>query len=255
MHPSQRRSRPGFRRGGFTLLEIAVCLGVIGFAIVAVLGVLPTGLNVQRDTRERTVILQDAKYFVETIRRGAVGTNDLSQYVAGLWDVRQLGGAFSVSGVPYATDADIIHALCMPRDTEPDTNHLYTVALVRSLTGPASEKGPNTVGDRIAFQYLLKAEVAPSRSIPPEAMLTTERLDVREDASRGQQLGHLQGNLYELRVTVLWPATPADYSPQFKPENSFRNQISFRTFVGGELNVVTNLAGVREWTFKPRRFL
>ena len=58
------------RRGsaGFTLLEIAVSLAVIGFAIVAVIGVLPTGLNIQRDTRERTVVLQDAAYFLEAIR-------------------------------------------------------------------------------------------------------------------------------------------------------------------------------------------
>ena len=64
------------RRAAFTLLEIAVSLAVIGFAIVAVLGVLPTGLNIQRDTRERTVVLQDASYFIEAIRHGASDVTD-----------------------------------------------------------------------------------------------------------------------------------------------------------------------------------
>ena len=84
---------------GFTLLEIAVALAVIGFAIVAVLGVLPTALNVQRDTRERTVVLQDANYFMEAIRRGARGTNDLASYVEALFRCRTAQGPHQGYGI------------------------------------------------------------------------------------------------------------------------------------------------------------
>ncbi|HLZ53286.1 MAG TPA: prepilin-type N-terminal cleavage/methylation domain-containing protein, partial [Verrucomicrobiae bacterium] len=38
--------------GGFTMVEIAICLAIIGIALVAIIGVLPAGLNVQRDNRE-----------------------------------------------------------------------------------------------------------------------------------------------------------------------------------------------------------
>ena len=43
-------TEPG-RRRGFTMIEIAIALGVIGFALVAIMGILPLGLTVQRDNR------------------------------------------------------------------------------------------------------------------------------------------------------------------------------------------------------------
>jgi len=44
----------------FTMIEIAICLGVIGFALVAIIGILPTGMSVQKDNRQETIINQDA---------------------------------------------------------------------------------------------------------------------------------------------------------------------------------------------------
>ena len=38
--------------GAFTMIEIAICLAIIGIALVAIIGVLPLGMNVQRDNRE-----------------------------------------------------------------------------------------------------------------------------------------------------------------------------------------------------------
>src|ERR1051325_5972829 len=66
---------------GFTMIEIALCLAIIGFALVAIIAVLPTGLNVQRDNREETIINQDAVVWVNSIHNGAQGYNDLTNYV------------------------------------------------------------------------------------------------------------------------------------------------------------------------------
>src|SRR5205823_13848329 len=44
----------------FTMIEIAISLAVIGFALVAIIGILPTGMNVQKENREETIIGQDA---------------------------------------------------------------------------------------------------------------------------------------------------------------------------------------------------
>ena len=41
------------RSAGFTMIEIAVSIAIVGFALVAVIGVLPAGMNTQRDNRER----------------------------------------------------------------------------------------------------------------------------------------------------------------------------------------------------------
>src|SRR5580698_3501258 len=66
---------------GFTMIEIALCLAIIGFALISILLVLPTGMNTQRDTRQETIISQDASELLEAIRGGARGNDDLTNYV------------------------------------------------------------------------------------------------------------------------------------------------------------------------------
>src|ERR1043165_8058335 len=66
---------------GFTMIEIALCLAIIGFALVAIIGILPAGMQVQKDNREDTIINQDATYWMEAIRNGSVGLDDLTNYV------------------------------------------------------------------------------------------------------------------------------------------------------------------------------
>ncbi len=63
------------------MIEIAMCLAIIGFALVAIIGVLPLGMNTQRDNREETIINQDATVLLEAIRNGARGLDDLTNYV------------------------------------------------------------------------------------------------------------------------------------------------------------------------------
>src|SRR5262245_8824495 len=69
-HSAPRRTR----RAGFTL-------GVIAFALVAIIGILPTGLNVQRNNRSETIINQDASFWVDAIKNGARGLDDLVKQV------------------------------------------------------------------------------------------------------------------------------------------------------------------------------
>ena len=57
------------------MVEIAIAIGVIGFALVAVIGILPAGMNVQKDNREDTMISEDAPIFLDAIRNGATVTN------------------------------------------------------------------------------------------------------------------------------------------------------------------------------------
>ena len=71
------------RRGerAFTMVEIALSLAVVAFALVAIIGILPAGLQVQRDNREETIINQEGTYLLEAIRNGAEGMEDLSNRV------------------------------------------------------------------------------------------------------------------------------------------------------------------------------
>ena len=74
--------RPGRAlSGGFTMIEIALCLAIVGFALVSILLVLPSGMNTQSQTRQETIIGQDATELIEAIRNGAFGMDDLTNYV------------------------------------------------------------------------------------------------------------------------------------------------------------------------------
>src|SRR5438552_17970166 len=64
----------------FTMVEIALCLGVIAIALVAIIGVLPTGVRVQRDNREDTIINQEGLFLLEAIRSGSRGLDYLTNY-------------------------------------------------------------------------------------------------------------------------------------------------------------------------------
>ena len=68
----------------FTMIEIAICLAVIGFALAAIIGILPLGLSVQRENREETVINQDGNVFVNAFRNGELGLDDLTNYVTAI---------------------------------------------------------------------------------------------------------------------------------------------------------------------------
>ena len=61
------------RASGFTVAEVVLALAVVAFGLVAVLGVLPIGLNSTRDNRDETIITQDMEYWMNAIRGGPLG--------------------------------------------------------------------------------------------------------------------------------------------------------------------------------------
>jgi len=167
-------------QSAFTMIEIALALGVIGFALVAIIGILPAGLNVQRLAREDTLIAQDGPFLMQAIRNGApaVLTNGEYQVIGG--PSVSVGGATSldfltnyvdqitttfITGnsttvVNYAgafTNGAAILGL-LSRPDFPGTN-VVTTAKMRGFSGGATEQnGSNAV---IAFRYYMDVEVTP----------------------------------------------------------------------------------------------
>ena len=157
---------PQLSRGGFTMIEIAIALGVIGFALVAIMGILPLGLNVQRDNRFETIINQDATYWLEAIRNGAqhssVDQDDLTNYVQqiklylpkinGITEPIYKFNANGLSGGNFSSSSDIISIL-----TNPYTNANQTIgpvlaeADIRAISGSVGEKGSD-----VSFTYRME---------------------------------------------------------------------------------------------------
>jgi len=180
------------------MIEIALCLAIIGFALVSILLVLPSGMNTQRDTREATIISQDASMLLEAIRNGERGLDDLTNNVYAITNYWMQydnqgnvkgsginGYTYTTASINNATDnrlaitngLRIIGLLSTPEfiGINPDDNGLpipslvfggisnHIVAYVRSFSGLAAEKPPqdNQIMREDTFSYRLFCVNAP----------------------------------------------------------------------------------------------
>jgi len=269
-------------RHGFTLIEIALSIAIIGFALVAIIGVLPAGLNVQRDNREETIIVHDANYFLDAIRSGARGLDDLTNYVESITNVvtqydaqtNQVGvvtfaytynGTWINGGAGNPADVltnglHIIGLLSTPKYIYPQPpppgpsgfQSNYVFAYVRALSGPAIEKAPqnNVIVRDLSFRYRLLTEVVPYRNWSTNWVdyqyAQTAGLPAEEIIARSNAwlvARSLQNNLHEVRLLFRWP---------LKAGGGTGNQRQvFRTLIGG---VLTNESGTPRWLMQSTAY-
>jgi hypothetical protein len=115
----------------------------------------------------------------------------------------------------------------------------YVVALVRSMSGAASEKPPQTNSDvlDLGLSYRLISEVSPYQEYDTNW--------TRTDPAFGAYCTNLQANLYNVRLTFRWPL--------FANGSAGNNRQVFRTMVGGQL-VGTKDFTVPDPTSPPTNF-
>ena len=174
------------RNGGqraFTMIEIAISLAIIGFALAAIVGILPIGMNVQKENRQETIVNQDGQVFMDLIRNGARGLDDLTNYVyvisnsisgyttKGAMDVRTFSYRYTTtnsttpSQFPLTNGLRIIGLLSTPTYIPRyDANGNYigyfsnrVSAFVRSMSGLASEKYPAAERRQAKLRFHLSA--------------------------------------------------------------------------------------------------
>jgi type II secretory pathway pseudopilin PulG len=176
---------------GFTMIEIAIAIGVIGFALVAIIGILPAGMEVQKDNREDTLISQDAPYFLDAIRNGAPlmangllpnfnaanypahGLDFLTNYVQSIrFDYISPTLTNTLSFSNFTSGAQIIGLLSNPQNNYNNpffsSNYIDITATVRALSGPATEQqtGANTgVSSAMAFTYQMEVMIIPFNNV------------------------------------------------------------------------------------------
>jgi type II secretory pathway pseudopilin PulG len=238
------------------MVEIAICLAVIGIALISIIGVLPIGMNTQRDNREETIINQDATVFIEAIRGGARGMDDLTNYVYAItnYQVKYPAGTIYTYGYTNVAPSiltngmNIVGLLSTPEFTDLSfnpTNNLFSggysnhvVAYVHSISGPAIEKPPQNndivVGDSFGYRILcVNAPVAVDTNIfnlPSAQQFYTKQL---------------AANLHELRLTFLWPQQP---NGKVGPGRQ-----TFRTMVAGQIVQTNN--GQWLYFYQPQSFV
>jgi hypothetical protein len=231
------------RRCAFTMVEIALSIAVVAFALVAILGVLPTGMTVQKDNRDDNIINQEGRYWLEAIRSGSKGLEDITNYVESITVTNLTDKKAVVFENPkdQLTSVDIMALLSTPKfNQQGDTNRVS--ARVKAITGPAAEKGPLT--NEFSFRYELQVEVTPNYM----GALTN-------DLARLAQAAALSQTLHELRLTLRWPVVQrgngwfvgnnrktfrARVAGKYQAETNATTQVAnrFRNTLGNSLSVI-----------------
>jgi len=201
------------RVAAFTMVEIALSLAVIAFALVAIIGVLPTGLRAQKDNREDTILNQDGLLLLEAIRSQSLHLDYLTNYFDLITVSNNRGGVIvSTNGMggTLTNGQMIMELLSVPKYvTEPDgrilTNHV--TAHVRAISGSAAR--PPRTEKEFAFAYRLKSEIIPLVTIAPEfTNFLASGLSPAEVTSRSnlwRLARHQQENFNEVRLTLQGP--------------------------------------------------
>ena len=241
------------------LLALIVSIPLYGFQpaylTVAIIGVLPLGLNTQRVNREQTVINQDATVFMEDIRNGVRGADDLTNYVYAITNERVFykNGTPSVSTLGYdagylTTGARIVGLMSSPEYTDVPGDPIsvlngngvsnHVVAYVRSISGPAFEKPPqdNPILQQDSFSYRIYCVNAPVA------------VDTNAVANPGYTR-QFAANLRELRLTFLWPVLPNGKLPA----QPFR--ATYRTLVAGGMTSDKSNGQAFLYFYQPQSFI
>lgn len=260
----------------FTMVEIALALAIVAFAMVAILGVLPTGLTVQKENREETLITQDGLFLLQAIRSGARGLDELTNYVDSITISNLTLGTretFRRGTGPrdLSSGARIIGLLSTPKyqvaylpnsdPTDPQripiaTNTNVVVARMRALSGVAAEKTPSVADDDLSFGYLVTSEISPLKpSFLPEQVDFSTAPPVPEERlarfTRWMQTLTYQSNYHQVRLTIRYPLIPG---PNANADIIGANAKSFRTLASGRL-VTTNDGPLTLHFLEPQTFV
>jgi type II secretory pathway pseudopilin PulG len=259
------KEREGNSTAAFTMIEIALCLAIIGFALVAIIGVLPIGMSVQKDNREGTVINFDANYLMDAIRSGARGDDSLTNYIVSITNITTAFTVtpgnppvtnpvpgypiinwyrsttnlptdpfYSLNGTPYNTPiltngANIIGLLTMPKYAPyPDANTptgFYSNYV--SADFRAITGSPMDQGTSQSSRDFAFVY----RVFPEVNPVTVADPSLVATAPAVSLATSLQANLNDLRLSFRWPVLPnSQLGPSFK---------IFRTIISGASSQVT----------------
>lgn len=184
-HPPSAIRNPQSALRAFTMVEIAISLAVVGFALVAIIGVLPRGLNAQRDNRTESTINLDAQYWMDALRNSARGADELTNYVKRV----TVGSTTNRNGVDFTTGKEII-GLIIAGLTDPSS--VIQVDSV-AMSGSAVEKtGPDA---ELGFAYRMIVSITRANNF----LISTNNAPVPGD------MGRLAGNLYNVHLEFQWP--------------------------------------------------
>ncbi len=257
----------------FTMVEIAISLGIIGFALVAIIGILPVGMSVQKDNREGTLINFDADFLLSAIRSGAGGQDDLTNYIIAITNysssydrdtnlLRTDTSWFTTSncfvegdsgGYFLTNGSNIIGLLTTPKYEFFGKGFIsnYVTADFRGISGAAVDQAANAASRDFAFRYRVTSEVVPYSFYDASwtnfgaAGLSATDIVARSNYWRLAQ--DMQINSSDVRLRFRWPVLP-------NGQLGNSRQV-FRTSVSGQItNVIAQGLPLNLYYFRPQNY-
>ena len=264
-HSSLRKEGQRFNASrsnrGFTMIEIALSLGILAFALIAIIGVLPLGLNVQKENREDSIINQDALYLMEAIRSGSKGLDELTNYVESITVTNVLirsasSSAFATTNFAFAmgsyVGSDVIRIVKWSPAAGAQyrlTNGQQIIGLLSTpqfeiqTTGFAIVNGVTNVSTTVSVNFV----EARMRAITGNALeakrfgsdlafryLLRSEVIPFYNGRNDLQSEILRSNLFEIRLSLRWPLFE-------RPDDSWgvgRSKRVLRTTVAGRMESV-----------------
>jgi len=214
---------------------------------VAIIGILPFAMDVQRENREETIINQETGILLNAICNGDQGLDDLTNYVVAITNIQTwwangvnpshptvygytYSGSTTPSPFPINNGFRIVGLLSTPKyypvyanKQPPEFEGFYSnyvVATVRAMSGSASDKAPqnNPSVQEMAFTYRMTSEVIPygsgnplvhnSSAWLPDWTNYTAFPDWAWRSNYFRYAENLQADLNEVRLLFRWPAFP-----------------------------------------------
>jgi uncharacterized protein (TIGR02598 family) len=138
--------------GGFSLVEVVLAIGIVGFAFVAMFGLLPVGLSTFRQAVDNSVgsqivqrLINDAQQtdYPELIKISA------AQPSRRYFD-DQGNEVTSINDSIYTAELTVIAPTSLPNTSTPPTDNLATV-IVKLANNPAHNATPFDPGSKIAY--------------------------------------------------------------------------------------------------------
>jgi uncharacterized protein (TIGR02598 family) len=148
-------NRPDFRsprrrsaRGGFSLIETALALGVVGFALISLLGMLPTGLQTFRKAMDFTL------------------QTEMTQVLIGKANQMSFSSLSQLAAQPYYFDDN---GNLVTADDATGT-YIAHIVVASAVTLPAASSYSNTGVAQVTITFSRKRAVASS---PPLGTVVT----------------------------------------------------------------------------------
>jgi hypothetical protein len=211
------------------MVEIAISIGVIGFALVAIIGILPTALEVQRDNRTETIINQEGTYWLHAIRDA--GTNNLRDYV----DRIEVYDLLDPAAPPqihanFNNDDQIIGLLTQ----QAVITNLQARAFVWAMSGSAAEKNPDKASREMTFKYRMTVQIDRGTNFAfPFVALATNQANLANQlipnwvpTTTPPAIVPPLDTLYSVRLTFSYPLTGGDENKVTPRRQSYRALVS-----------------------------